>query len=877
MGFRSILLLTMFMSVPGHAAVPTMRKAIVNKILDWVTSRSQATVRFSSISGSKKEGILLRDLTITTPSVILSVPETKLTVNIKSLVVKQTIIASLILERPHLELKQGENKTIEKTSATRVIFRSVAIKDGTLTWDHGLSGIPNRISRINSVLRSEGQRLLVDNADWEMGGQKFKGKSDIQLKPLTVLFSAQSGKGLTALIQTSQTPDGRAAHIKISKAADSVLMLDWTRAGSSTWTLHARLNRMNLADLPLTRSMPQTAISGVLSGGPKNGTLKLTDPAFGSAQASLWAELPNRGWKSTGVLSNLKFQSLRISTLSFTAKGHSNGNPTIQLEAKPESVNFRGIDFGNSELAIKGSENSHRINIKSTLPEGSISAEGNGRIKDGNWLMTWKQLSGEVRTSFHSAAPFKTAVSSSAWSLDNLILSDGSGSISISARKNLDLHIHINSEDFDPSPLAFWLPGLTMSRGSLTGGLRIGRKGTTTYSKGEAHLKTESLQIDPGEVSLKDVVLHLTAKGENSLSVSGRATPVQPEEPLKGLLQRLGSVLLGTAKRKKPSEAMLRLQGTLDLNGPDLHVVSKNLQFKTKAGLSGSTQLNLHLDGNWEFPRLKGLIHLEEAQFKTEPRGKSSPIQGNKNPSLPSKKEFDLKVQFDRNVWYRRPEADIETSGELLLKKDAGGPLRLFGTIRTLQGQYRAYGREFTIQEGRLTFNGDHPPDPEINIQTSYVDGKTRAKILLALNGALSSPKPTLTSEPPLEQRDIIALLVIGRPLHDLAPSEDSKQKREEAVRLFTEYLSSEFRKRVLTRVKLDTFNVRARGLSNADISAGKYVTKKVFVTYGQTLGPSAQRRVEARYAITPKLSLEGRNQSDGRHVLDLFRTFELK
>ena len=64
---------------------------------------------------------------------------------------------------------------------------------------------------------------------------------------------------------------------------------------------------------------------------------------------------------------------------------------------------------------------------------------------------------------------------------------------------------------------------------------------------------------------------------------------------------------------------------------------------------------------------------------------------------------------------------------------------------------------------------------------------------------------------------------------------------------------------------------------SQPDVTVGRYVTKDLFISYGQVLGQGGEKRVSAEYSLTRHWSLEGKNSSDGRYVADLLFKFGIR
>lgn len=69
----------------------------------------------------------------------------------------------------------------------------------------------------------------------------------------------------------------------------------------------------------------------------------------------------------------------------------------------------------------------------------------------------------------------------------------------------------------------------------------------------------------------------------------------------------------------------------------------------------------------------------------------------------------------------------------------------------------------------------------------------------------------------------------------------------------------------------------KVNAANQPDVTVGRYVTKDLFVGYGQVLGQGGEKRVNAEYSISKHWSLEGKNSSDGRYVADLLFKFGIR
>jgi autotransporter translocation and assembly factor TamB len=87
-------------------------------------------------------------------------------------------------------------------------------------------------------------------------------------------------------------------------------------------------------------------------------------------------------------------------------------------------------------------------------------------------------------------------------------------------------------------------------------------------------------------------------------------------------------------------------------------------------------------------------------------------------------------------------------------------------------------------------------------------------------------------------------------------------------------YVADKLREQVQNKLPIDVlkFNIAEGG--GGDVTMGSRVTKDLYIAYGQSLGPDAERRLDAEYELTPRFSLKGATTNVGRYVLDLLFRF---
>ena len=215
-----------------------------------------------------------------------------------------------------------------------------------------------------------------------------------------------------------------------------------------------------------------------------------------------------------------------------------------------------------------------------------------------------------------------------------------------------------------------------------------------------------------------------------------------------------------------------------------------------------------------------------------------------------------------RDAWIRRADADVELRGELQLGKAAHRPLYVTGELRLVRGWYAFQGRRFTVEEGRIVFGGDVPPDPLLDIRALHRAGEY--EITVRITGRATQPALALSSVPTLTEADILSTLVFGRPARELGHEQGADLQRQ-AIALASGYVAPELRQSIMRTLDLDTFE-----LSDKGVSAGRYVTRDVFVTLAQDLTGRAGQTVGVEYNITRRLAVKLSTSTQGNSAIDV-------
>ncbi|HJQ84277.1 MAG TPA: translocation/assembly module TamB domain-containing protein, partial [Candidatus Binatia bacterium] len=144
-------------------------------------------------------------------------------------------------------------------------------------------------------------------------------------------------------------------------------------------------------------------------------------------------------------------------------------------------------------------------------------------------------------------------------------------------------------------------------------------------------------------------------------------------------------------------------------------------------------------------------------------------------------------------------------------------------------------------------------------------------RIEVHIAGSSEKPKLTLSSDPPLEQADVLSVLLFGKPAHQLGKGQ-STALQQQALQLAAGYVMPELRTSVMNALGLDTLEVEMpEGTEAGRVSAGRYVAEDVFVSLSQEFGRRAAQVVGLEYSLGADVSIRASTSTRGDSAIDLF------
>jgi translocation and assembly module TamB len=184
-------------------------------------------------------------------------------------------------------------------------------------------------------------------------------------------------------------------------------------------------------------------------------------------------------------------------------------------------------------------------------------------------------------------------------------------------------------------------------------------------------------------------------------------------------------------------------------------------------------------------------------------------------------------------------DINLRVGGDLYLYKDPEQPLYVTGSLDQVAGTYTFQGRRFEIDEAASSINFVGDLDPQIWVTVTREISGVRTEV--TLSGSVSQPELRLASTPPLEQSDILSLIVFNTTPNSLT----AIQQQELAIRAAT--LAAGFVAQPLLQAVQNEL-----GLEIFEIEAGSPSGGGPTVTIGQEIAPGLVARFSRQFGQDP-------------------------
>ncbi len=308
----------------------------------------------------------------------------------------------------------------------------------------------------------------------------------------------------------------------------------------------------------------------------------------------------------------------------------------------------------------------------------------------------------------------------------------------------------------------------------------------------------------------------------------------------------------------------------------NLNIQAKEVYVDYPEGLKTVSNINLNLRNTAANLVVGGEVVVVEGGFTddlnidrgilaavTAPRGIE--VTEERNPQL-QKVRFNVAVRTDNPIYVKNNLAKAEIDADLKL---LGNPYDtgLSGRLSIEEGSELTFNeRKYTVERGNIQFTSERRIEPNLDIEaTTTASG---FNITLRVTGAPGKTETTLTSDPPLPEQDILAVLLTGKKLDEIR-GQEFEIARTEVLSYVTGRIGSSLGSKVagatgLSTVRIEPSMIATEANPSARLTVGQEISPKLNLIYSMNLIDSSDQIYIGEFDVTRRFTTRGTRQSDG-------------
>ncbi len=206
-------------------------------------------------------------------------------------------------------------------------------------------------------------------------------------------------------------------------------------------------------------------------------------------------------------------------------------------------------------------------------------------------------------------------------------------------------------------------------------------------------------------------------------------------------------------------------------------------------------------------------------------------------------------------------DLNITVGGDVRVRKDPSAPITLLGTVNTVRGTYGFQGRRFDlVRDGTIRFIGTPSINPILDITATRKIPNTGVEARVHITGTPSAPQLELSSTPPLEESDILALIVFNRPVNELGTGERSSLAAT-AGGIATGFIAAPLGESIGKALDLDLFEISTTTTESGDLGAavtlGQQVNERTFIKLYQQFSARSTTEFQLEYRLARFLRVQ--------------------
>jgi translocation and assembly module TamB len=231
--------------------------------------------------------------------------------------------------------------------------------------------------------------------------------------------------------------------------------------------------------------------------------------------------------------------------------------------------------------------------------------------------------------------------------------------------------------------------------------------------------------------------------------------------------------------------------------------------------------------------------------------------------AIPFELHTDVRLTLGDDVSFKGYGLESELAGSVRVTQQPNKPALGQGELELEKGTYSGYGRDLTIERGRLVYAGGPVDDPQIDLRASREIKDEDVTVGFEVKGSLKQSELAVFSDPDMSQSDAISYLLFNRPVSE-AKSSESAIARETATAIGLQ-AGSAYTQKMASKVGLDEAALESEGtLQEASLMLGTYLTPSLYARYGIGLFDSANT-FQLSYILNKRWTLKAETAEQNR------------
>ncbi len=249
-------------------------------------------------------------------------------------------------------------------------------------------------------------------------------------------------------------------------------------------------------------------------------------------------------------------------------------------------------------------------------------------------------------------------------------------------------------------------------------------------------------------------------------------------------------------------------------------------------------------------------VRQQVADMGGEPK-QSQTQQRSQSPRL------DIVLSAPGRIFIRGRGLDAELQGNLKIAGTIADP-QAIGAFSLKRGQLEILTRRLIFSRGSATFNGSLTPVIDFAATTNVTD----TTITVSVSGEADDPQITFSSSPELPQDEVLALLLFGKSVGNLSPTQVARLAA--AIVTLTGGSDNGPLAAIRKSLGLDAIDINTDGEDGPSVSVGKYINDNIYLGVEQGTGSNSSR-VKVDIDLDRGLKVRGEVGADGSSKAGIF------